>query len=267
MTELTSGGERLRYDPEHWPRVEDPAKALELYLELGRRPLNRTKHAVLSRLLPGDLSGRRVLDYGAGAGAVTVLCAQRGARVVAVDAETPALRTAAYYAARQGVAERCRFVQGETLPESLAQESFDVIVAKDVIEHVPDDEGLLRDFARRQPSGGLLLVSTQSALSLTYLIESLYYRKWLGQTSWCGWDPTHLRFYTPGSLAARLRRAGYQIVKRQGVYIVPYRLPTYALLFKRWIEIPALRYIDLWVGDRFPLNLFGWDVIVLARKS
>lgn len=259
--------ERLRYEPNHWARDEDPGRALASYLELCQRPFNRTKLEVMSEMLPAALEGQSVLDYGCGAGSFTVLCARRGARVVAVDAEAAVLRTAGHYARLAGVAERCRFVESDEFARRLPTETFDVIVAKDVIEHVPDDQGLLREFARRQRAGGRLLVSTQSALSLTFLVESLYFRAWRGEAGWCGWDPTHLRFYTPRSLARKLRAAGYRPRRRHGFYIVPYRILTYALLFRRWIELPALRYVDLWLGGRFPFNLLGWDVAVLAERE
>ncbi|HSF07289.1 MAG TPA: class I SAM-dependent methyltransferase [Methylomirabilota bacterium] len=262
-----SAVDRLRYEPNHWARDEDPGRALASYLELCQRPFNRTKLEVMSGMLPAELAGQSVLDYGCGAGSFTVLCARRGARVVAVDAEAAVLRTASYYARREGVAERCRFLDRDTFARRLPGETFDVIVAKDVIEHVPDDQGLLRDFARCQRAGGRLLVSTQSALSLTFVVESLYFRVWRGEAGWCGWDPTHLRFYTPRSLARKLRAAGYHPRRRHGFAIVPYRILTYALLFRRWIELPALRYVDLWLGGRFPLNLFGWDVAVLAERA
>jgi 2-polyprenyl-6-hydroxyphenyl methylase/3-demethylubiquinone-9 3-methyltransferase len=259
--------EPLRYEATHWARHEDPGRALASYLQLCERPFNRTKIAVMAGMLPADLAGQTVLDYGCGAGYFTVLCARRGAQVVAVDAEAPALRTAAHYARLSGVAERCRFLDSAAFAARPVAEHFDVILAKDVIEHVPDDEGLLGDFARRQRAGGSLLVSTQSALSLTFLVESLFFRRWRGDTGWCGWDPTHLRFYTPGSLGRKLREAGYRPRRRHGFYIVPYRILTYVLLFRRWIELPVLRYVDLWLGGRFPFNLFGWDVAVLAERA
>lgn len=256
---------RRSYGPDDWPKVEDPDRALALYLEQCARPMNATKNAIFARLLPADLRGRRVLDYGAGGGWFTVLCAGRGAEVVAVDAEAAALRAGALYARRAGVEARCTFIQATSLPEDAGP--FDVVLAKDVIEHVEDDATLLRRFAAVQPPDGLLIVSTQNALSLTFAVEGFYYRVWRGQRDWCGWDPTHVRFYTPRSLARRLRGAGYTPTARRGIYIVPYRILTYLLLFRRWIELPALRYVDLWLGGWFPLNLFGWDIVVAARKT
>jgi 2-polyprenyl-6-hydroxyphenyl methylase/3-demethylubiquinone-9 3-methyltransferase len=267
MARPTPDVERLRYETTHWAREEDPARALAAYLEACQRPFNRTKIEVMAGMLPSTLEGRTVLDYGCGVGYFTVLCAKRGARVVAVDAEAAVLRTAAHYARLSGVAERCRFLESEAFVRRPPTETYDIVIAKDVIEHVPDDQGLVADFARFQRPGGQLLVSSQSALSLTFLVEGLYFRVWRGEANWCGWDPTHLRFYTPRSLGRVLRAAGYRPRRRHGFYIVPYRILTYALLFRRWIELPALRYVDLWLGGRWPFNLFGWDVAVLAERA
>ncbi len=240
--------------------------ALAEYLRRYQSPFNRTKVQLMGNLIGPTLRGKRVLDYGAGAGYMAVCCARRGAEVALVEAEATALRTARYYAEREGVASRCRFLSFTTLPPALERERFDLVVAKDVIEHVEDDLGLLRRLARVQEAGGRLL-STQSAFSLNFVLEGAYERWWKRRTAWCGWDPTHVRFYTPFSLRRLLRAAGYRAVRWRGVFIVPYDLPSWAVLLRRRIEFPWLRYVDLTLGRHFPLNRCGWDVIVLAVRD
>lgn len=257
---------RLKYDESHWTRERGVEKGLEQYLELAGRAFNRTKSEIFKRLA-GDVNGKKILDYGAGAGIMSVPMAEDGARVVMVDAEANALRTARYYAEKRLVADNIRIIHSESLPESLKKERFDVIIAKDVVEHIEDDRKFLRDLARCQKKGGVMLLSTQSKTSLNYLLEGSYQKYRCGNPGWRGWDQTHLRFYTPSMLKERLRNAGYRPVKWAGVYIIPYNILSWLSLCKIDMTLPQLRHFDLLLGRYFPFNRLGWNVIVRAEKT
>lgn len=228
---------------------------------------NLAKVHMFEQFLGQDLTGKTVLDYGGGAGCMSVRCAERGARVTLVDAEPNALETAKMLAARHGVAERIHTICDEAFPSALLGERFEVIILKDVVEHIADDEALLRGFARCQPQGGQLLVSTHSRWSLNFLVEGAYKRWWCGEKNWLGWDPTHLRFYTPRSLKRLLRRAGYRARRWWGVYIIPYNIASWLVLGRRQVQLDGLHKFDLWLGDLFPFNRLGWNVVVEAVRS
>jgi 2-polyprenyl-6-hydroxyphenyl methylase / 3-demethylubiquinone-9 3-methyltransferase len=259
--------ERKTYPDDHWLRSEDPELALKAYLEQQNKAYSRVKNAFIRELL-GDLEGKRVLDFGCGAGFFTVFAAQAGAlQVVGVDAEETALATARHFARTEGVEHLCSFVHSEHFPKSLGRMAFDVIIMKDVIEHVPDDLSLLRAAAGAIVPAGKLVLSTQNALSLNYLIQGTYRRKWLGEEDWFGWDPTHLRFYTPMSLDFKLKEAGFRPVGWRSVYIIPYKLPAPPGSDKKFLRIDALSWIDAKLGKIFPYNRLGWNVIVEAHAS
>ena len=258
--------ERLRYDDTHWAREEDAGKALDQYLLLADRVFNRTAVRILDSL-GGSVSGKKVLDYGGGAGLMSIPYAKAGAEVVLVDAEGGALRAAQFYARREGVAQKVRTIQSESFPNLLQQERFDMILAKDIIEHIRDDQQFLCDLASRQNQGGALLLSTQNSRSLNYLLEGTYQKYWRGNSSWCGWDQTHLRFYTPASLRQKLERAGYRAERWASLYLIPYNILSWLFLLKLNIEIPALHYCDLSIGRIFPFNRLGWNVIVRAKRE
>jgi 2-polyprenyl-3-methyl-5-hydroxy-6-metoxy-1,4-benzoquinol methylase len=97
--------------------------------------------------------GRRVLDVGAGLGTFTELAAD-GREVVALEPEAAFatdLRTR--FAGRPNV----QVVEAEAgeLEES---EPFDSVICFNVLEHIPDDEGALRQFHSRLAPGGHLLL-------------------------------------------------------------------------------------------------------------
>lgn len=256
---------KLRYAETHWAREEDADKALRQYLALGQKPYNKTKQDLILSLL-GDVSGKRILDYGGGAGYMAIPLAKAGAHVTVVDAEENGLQTALYYAKRENVAASVETFQSELVPDELKDGAFDVVLAKDIIEHIEDDQQFLDDLAACQASGGTLVLSTQNSRSLNYLIEGSYQKYRVGNSNWCGWDPTHLRFYTSTSLRSMLRNAGYRTERWASVYIVPYDIVNWMTMLKLDLELPALRYIDLTLGKVFPLNRTGWNIIVKASK-
>ena len=200
--------ERKSYPDDHWLKNSDPVKVLESYMDQQSKAYSKTKNAFI-RELAGDLRGKRVLDYGCGAGLFTAYAARQGAKaVVGVDAEETALAAARLLVDQEGVSSACTFVRSDRFPRFAETTRFDLVLLKDVIEHVDDDESLIAAAAAALIPGGRLVLSTQNALSLNYIIEGSYNRLWLGRRDWMGWDSTHVRFYTPMNLSRKLRRAG-----------------------------------------------------------
>ncbi|MBI4420551.1 MAG: class I SAM-dependent methyltransferase [Gemmatimonadetes bacterium] len=262
----TQTSDRLRYPEDHWARREVSEQSLQRYLAQNAVPYNRTKWRIFKRLLGSNLWGQTVLDYGGGAGYLSVWCAEKGGRVTLVDAEANALGTARLLAEKRGVSNRLETIQSESFPASIADRRYHTIILKDVIEHVPEDGALLRALAGCHEPGGQLLLCTQSRFCLNYLLEGTYHRRWLHERDWCGWDNTHLRFYTPRSLRRLVTQAGYRIRRWWGTFIVPYNLLSWLTLLRRDIELPALHRLDLWLGGVFPFNRWGWTVIVAAER-
>lgn len=257
---------RILYPESHWIRSRDARQALAAYVVQQKKAYSRIKNRFIKELI-GDPGGRRVLDYGCGAGMFTVWAAASGAAAVTgVDAEESVLHTARYHARIQGVKTRCRFILSERFPQADRQRPFDVIVLKDVIEHIPDDGGLLADAVHCLARGGALVLSTQNAFSLNYLIEGGFHRGILKNKGWFGWDPTHVRFYTPFGLRKKLMRAGLRCTAWRSVYLIPYKLPAPAGSKRRFIHLDPLSLMDRMLGPVPPFNRLGWNLIVKAEK-
>lgn len=108
-----------------------------------------------------DLTGCSVLDFGCGAGGVSVsLAAEFGAaRVTGIDVEAPALERARQVAQDHGVAERVGFQRVAPGPLPFADASFDVFFSRDAIIHIADKEGVFADAYRVLKPGGWLIGS------------------------------------------------------------------------------------------------------------
>ena len=133
--------------------------------------------------------GRRVLDLGCRYGALTRAYAE-GNDVVGVDVDREALAEAA----KLGIETRRADVD-EPLPFS--DESFDVVVAGELLEHVRDPQRLVMEARRVLRAGGTFVGSVPNAFRLKNRLRFLAGRK--PET-----DPTHLHMFSPRDVEALL---------------------------------------------------------------
>jgi SAM-dependent methyltransferase len=103
----------------------------------------------LLEISPGD----RVLDAGAGTGAVAACALRRTPHVVAGDLSWPMLRRAMQRGVQMAAAARLP-------PFPFADRSFDRVAAAFLLNHLPDPAEALSDLARVLASGGRLGVAT-----------------------------------------------------------------------------------------------------------
>jgi 2-polyprenyl-6-hydroxyphenyl methylase/3-demethylubiquinone-9 3-methyltransferase len=156
---------------------------------------------LLDRVRTGD----RVLDVGCGEGRFAAELVRAGASVVGIDvAEEPLRRARARHPELD-----LRLVAGEG-PWELADASFDVVWAGEVIEHVADTGAWLSEVRRVLRSGGSLLVSTPAHGPLALMHMALSRRAFAAH-----FDPRgdHLRFYSRDTLTRVLGELGLQEIR------------------------------------------------------
>ncbi|MEU0373948.1 class I SAM-dependent methyltransferase [Streptomyces sp. NPDC006283] len=108
--------------------------------------------------LVGELtSGLDVLDVGCGPGTITADLAELVApgRVTAVDAAEDVLRQARAYADRRGL-DNVRFAVADVHALDFPDDSFDVVHAHQVLQHVGDPVQALREMRRVCRPGGVV---------------------------------------------------------------------------------------------------------------
>ena len=104
-----------------------------------------------------------VLDFGCGSGIMSYIMAGFAGRVIATD-----LEPATFARMQQAVCfpSNVEFKAVGELGSEIYQGSFDAIVALDVLEHIEDLTGILRQFEKLLRPNGVVLISgpTESAL-------------------------------------------------------------------------------------------------------
>lgn len=117
---------------EAWKRLtsDAPVSGIRATVRAGRDRMRAT----LMSWLPGDLSGRRVLDAGCGTGALAVEAARRGAHVVAVDLAGTLVSLAGERALNLG-SGHVEWRVGDMTDPALG--TFDHVVAMDSLIHYP----------------------------------------------------------------------------------------------------------------------------------
>ncbi len=154
--------------------------------------------------------GMTVLDLGAGFGRHAFETARRGGHVVATDLAFDEMQaTINTFAAMAvdgelpaGVTASCVQANGLTMPFS--DESFDRIIASEVLEHVPDDVGLMAELFRLLKPGGRLAATVPAAIpeQICWWLNDAYHApKAVGG---------HLRIYHQPELRTKLAAAGFE---------------------------------------------------------
>lgn len=140
----------------------------------------RTAENLAGHLLPFLRPGSTVLDVGSGPGTITADLAQLVApgRVTAVEHTEAALQlTRAEVAARE--LDTVDFVVTDIHRLDLADHSFDVVHAHQVLQHVGDPVQALREMGRVCRPGGLIAARDADYQAFTWFPDSPALDRWL----------------------------------------------------------------------------------------
>jgi SAM-dependent methyltransferase len=157
-------------------------------------------------LRPGD----RVLDMGCGAGRHAFEMYRRGADVLAFDQDGDELaRVLEMFGAMREAGEvplgaEADIKQGDALAMPFGDAEFDVVVAAEILEHIPDDETAIAELVRVLRPGGTIAVTVPRWLPerICWALSDAYHEV----------EGGHVRIYTGDELVGRLTAAGLEFL-------------------------------------------------------
>lgn len=175
------------------------------------------EHFKLDAAALEPLKGLRVLDVGCGAGLLCEPLARLGAAVTGIDASDQSLEVARRHAEMGELRIDYRHSSVEAL--AAEGESFDLVTALEVVEHVADAEVFLEACCSLVRPGGALALSTinRTPQAFAFAIlgaEYLLRRLPRGTHDW-------RKFLKPSELARLLRRNGFQVGSLAGMLYNP----------------------------------------------
>lgn len=164
------------------------------------------------------LKGLRILDIGCGGGLLSEPLARMGAEVTGIDPAPGNVDVARLHAEGSGLSIDYRAATAEELAS--AGESFDVVLALEVVEHVADVALFVRQAARMVAPGGLFVGSTLNRTPKSFalaIVGAEYVLRWLPRGTH-RWD----KFVTPEEFEAVLAVAGLDVTERVGLVFDPF---------------------------------------------
>ena len=151
----------------------------------------------------------KVIDVGCGAGRHAFEAYRRGAEVVAFDRDASELRsvdTILHAMAETGeapAAVSAKVVLGDALSLPYADETFDCVIASEILEHIPQDDAAIAELIRVLKVGGTLAVSVPRWLPerLCWLLSDEYHSN----------EGGHVRIYRASELREKIIGGGMPV--------------------------------------------------------
>ncbi|OBG91667.1 methyltransferase [Mycobacterium sp. E3251] len=151
----------------------------------------------------------KVIDVGCGAGRHAFEAYRRGADVVAFDRDESELRsvdTILRAMAEGGEAPAgasAKVVLGDALKLPYADETFDCVIASEILEHIPHDDAAIAELIRVLKVGGTLAVSVPRWLPerVCWLLSDEYHSN----------EGGHVRIYRASDLRAKISDGGMRM--------------------------------------------------------
>jgi SAM-dependent methyltransferase len=145
---------------------------------------------------------------------------------------------------------------GDVRQAEFSEGAFDVVFMGDVLEHLPEPLATLQEINRIMAHGGLLVLECPTQTNTLFSRLGFFVYGALGKKAAVNLPPYHLFEYRPQSMAALLRRCGFEVLCKTETAMPPgeiaLRGSTFQKIGKKTLQYPnyALTTVfGVW-GDR-----------------
>lgn len=205
-------------------------------------PLRHYVFSLVDRWIRRYGLGSPALEFGCGTGELAIHLARRGWAGIVFDTSPDALARA-----RRALAAYPRFTIAAEGLAAVPAGAARTVFLMDVLEHVPDDVGLLRTLAEKTAPGGHLIALT-----------SVNPAEWGYDDEFYG----HLRRYDWGELAEKLADAGFSLLEDRDV-----TFPIFWALRRLYLRILPRHPQSLSAGQQTAASSYSnsWSLHPLLR--
>jgi 2-polyprenyl-3-methyl-5-hydroxy-6-metoxy-1,4-benzoquinol methylase len=181
----------------------------------------RRLEVLVDGFLNGKLSGRTVLEIGAGLGFFSERLQKRGAIVTATDIGERMLQQI-----RETVGCHCECVDALSLSEHFGSNRFDIVLSSECIEHTPDPMEALRQMVAVLKPGGYIALSTPNYLWYP-VVRAATLLKLRPFDGFENFSSFHL-------IRRTLQAVRVRILRESGLHLFPFQLPFHSI--SRWCD-------------------------------
>lgn len=170
------------YDPANQPVESYPLR------------VSATERDRIASVRPFQQTGR-LLDFGGGVGKTALAAHAAGFSAIVLEDS--------HKAVSDGIAHHpeIEWLEGKTIPDSIADGSLDVVTMFHVLEHLPDPRGTLAEIHQKLRPGGLLVIEVPNWGSHMRRLRGLHWEFVLDH---------HVNHFTAGSLMSLAGKTGFQ---------------------------------------------------------
>jgi ubiquinone/menaquinone biosynthesis C-methylase UbiE len=212
-------------------------------------------YQIVMKFLP-PVKDKRILEIACGRGGFSRILGLRGASVCGADFSASAVEIAKERLHRDpSLTDRVTYVQADAENMLFDENTFDIVVSCETIEHVPNPRVALREMYRVCKPGGMLYLTTPNYLNFMglYLIYAAVRHPGLKSS-----QPLDERFLFP-QIRQFVTGAGWKIIRTDGTVhqfpFIPGRDP---------VQFPGLESNPI---IRRLLSPFAYHYFVIARKG
>jgi len=203
----------------------------------------------------GDVTNQRVLEVACGRGGFVRQLTRAGARVIGCDFSAAALNAAHTKLLAPGMKSTSALVQGDAQKLPFQNETFDIVISCETIEHLPQVQNAICEMHRVTRRGGKLFLTTPNYLNLMGLYEIYALLRHPGRQDD---QPFDRRQWFP-QVHNWVKRGGWTILRTDGTVhqfpVVPGHNPV------RWKTLESSRFV------RKLLSPFAYTYFIAASKG
>ena len=225
-----------RSEKKHWDQFWASSSDLEQLYANDNRIIENLEAAL-------DISGKRILEVGAGTGRDSETLSARAGDVWTLDYSEESLRLMA-----DNIQQPVRIVCGNAFSLPFASGSFDVVFHQGLLEHFKNPQDILTENHRVLKKGGHVLVDVPQRFHYYTLAKHvlMFFDKWFA-----GWETE----FSPRELETMVEAAGFDVVTTYGHNLYP---PI-------WYR--GVRKLLLRAGPKLPMYPFDTPRFRRARES